>query len=230
MDRQKYIDEVNRQLNDERYYKKVEKEQHNLTKLKIEECVNEIQENNVSITKQFDMFPSTIRTPQFYILPKTHKSYDEKLPLGYPGRLIVSACSSSTENIAKYLDFILNPYMQTLPSYIKDTTDFINKVRNLKLNKDTYIVTLDVSSLYTNIPHNEGIESCIYFLQKDKGNNNIKANDIRKLLNIVLHNNCFDFNDQSYLQTMGTAMGSPMAPSYASLVMGRLEEQFLNST
>ena len=120
--------------------------------------------------------------------------------------------------------------MQSFPSYIEDTTDFINKVRNLKLNKDTYLVTLDVSSLYTNIPHNEGIESCIYFLQKDKGNNNIKANDIRKLLNIVLHNNCFDFNDQSYLQTMGTAMGSPMAPSYASLFMGRLEEQFLNST
>jgi hypothetical protein len=72
MDKKKYIDEVNRQLNDERYYKKVEKEQHNLTKLKIEECVNEIQEHNVSITKQFDMFPSTIRTIQFYILPKTH--------------------------------------------------------------------------------------------------------------------------------------------------------------
>jgi hypothetical protein len=68
------------------------------------------------------------------------------------------------------------------------------------------------------------------FLQKDNGNNNIKANDIRKLLNIVLHDNCFDFNDQSYIQTMGTTVGSPMAPSYASLFMGRLEEQFLNST
>ena len=57
----------------------------------------------------FDVFSSEIRTQQFYILPKTHKERDENLPIGYPGRPIVSACNSSTDNISKYVDYVLNP-------------------------------------------------------------------------------------------------------------------------
>jgi hypothetical protein len=81
------------------------------------------------------------------------KDYNESLPIGYPGRPIVSACNSYTENISKYLDLILQPYMKSLPSYVKDTYDFWRKLKSLpKLSKDSVIVTLDVTSLYTNIP------------------------------------------------------------------------------
>jgi hypothetical protein len=77
-------------------------------------------------------------------------------------------------NVLAYLNTLQsggNALEWPLLSYIEDTTHFINKVRNLKLNKDTYLITLDVSSFYTNIPYNEGIESCIYFLQKYNVNN-----------------------------------------------------------
>ena len=107
---------------------------------------------------KFDLFPTYIRNPQIYILPKTHKPFDASLPLGYPGRPIVSACSSNTENISKYFDYVLNPAMQHLPSYVKDITYFINKIKYIKLKKDCYFVT--VSSLYSNIPHSEGIDAC----------------------------------------------------------------------
>ena len=123
----------------------------------------------------------------------------------------------------------LNPYMQSLPSYVKDTTDFINKIKDLNLSKDSYLVSLDVASLYTNIPHNERILSCMYYLDKDRGNNHFYTQNICKLLRIVLENNCFDFNGETFLQTTGTAMGSPMAPSYASLFMGKFKEDFINS-
>ena len=230
MNTNKYIEEVNRQLNDEHFYKKVNNNQHQSSQENILKCFEEIKNNNPGISKQFDLFPNNIRNPQFYILPKTHKPFDASLPLGYPGRPIVSACSSSTENISKYLDYVLNPVMQHLPSYVKDTTDFINKIKNIKLKKDCYFVTLDVSSLYTNIPHGEGIDACKYFLRKETLNNHVNDDDVSKLLQVVLENNCFDFNNDTYLQTMGTAMGSPMAPSYASLFMGKFEEDFLNTT
>jgi hypothetical protein len=95
---------------------------------------------------------------QFYILLKIHKDYIKSLPIGYPGRPNVSACNSYTENISKYFNFILLPYMKLLPSNVKDTSDFLRKLKSLpKLSKDSV-------QLYTNIPHEDGITACKYFL------------------------------------------------------------------
>ena len=59
---------------------------------------------------------------------------------------------------------MLNPN-QWRNSHIKDTTDFLNKLSNLgNLPNNAILVTLDVSSLYTNIPHNQGIDACRHFL------------------------------------------------------------------
>ena len=46
-------------------------------------------------------------------------------------------------------------------------------------------------------------------------------------LKLVLSGNIFIFNDELYTQTIGTAMGAKLAPTYACLFMGSLEE-FLN--
>ena len=53
-----------------------------------------------------------------------------------------------------------------------------------------------------------------------------KSRNIRGTL--VLKNNVFEFNEQFYLQTQGTAMGTKMAPAYANLFMGKLEEHLLH--
>eukprot|EP00061_Rhincodon_typus_P008784 g31698.t1 len=53
-------------------------------------------------------------TAWFYLLPYIRKP-------NYPGRPIVSTCSCSTELISFYLDSILSPLVQALPTYIRDT-------------------------------------------------------------------------------------------------------------
>ena len=58
---------------------------------------------------------------------------------------------------------------------------------------------------------------------------NLSIDEIASLIKLVLENNHFKFGDSFYLQKMGTAMGSSMAPSYASLFMGKLENDFLNA-
>ena len=47
-------------------------------------------------------------------------------------------------------------------------------------------------------------------------------------MNLVLKNNVFEFNEQFYLQTQGSAMGMKMAPAYANLFMGKLETHLIN--
>ena len=62
------------------------------------------------------ILPGSDRIPIFYVLPKIHKELNSKLPLGYPGRPIVSDCGSLNENISAYVDSILKPHMKSLSS------------------------------------------------------------------------------------------------------------------
>ena len=94
------------------------------------------------------------RPSRFYINPKIHKQ-------GNPGRPIVSAYDHPTERISEFVDHHLNPEVPKLPSYIKDTTHFLTKLNSLKdIPTGAILVTLDVASLYTNIPHKDGIQAC----------------------------------------------------------------------
>ena len=50
--------------------------------------------------------------------------------------------------------------MQESRSYIKDSNDFIKRLKEIKeLPKDAIIVTADFIGLYPSIPHNVGLEA-----------------------------------------------------------------------
>ena len=49
----------------------------------------------------------------------------------------------------------------------------------------------------------------------------------RSFQNFCTGSNSFQCNDEYYLQVLGTAMGTKMAPSFASLCMDKLEMDFL---
>ena len=69
--------------------------------------------------------PDDTRVPRFYILPNIHKP-------GNPSRPILSSCGSLNEGISHFVEFHLGPLVKKIPSYIKATTDFLNKIRNLR--------------------------------------------------------------------------------------------------
>ena len=121
--------------------------------------------------------------------------------------------------------------VQKSNSFVKDTTDFINKVESLeKLHQSSIIGTLDVTSLYTNIPNDEGIASIKNMLDTERlGDINPKNETLIELLGMVLKSNNFQFNGQNFLQISGTAMGTRVAPSYANLFMTTLENKFLEN-
>ena len=112
-----------------------------------------------------------------------------------------------------------------LPSYIQDTTDFINKLQRLpRLPPSCLLLTLDVSSLYTNSLHEEGITACEEFLNcREK--QEPPTVDLCELIQLVMMKNSFVFNKMNYLQIHGTAMGT----RYINLFMEKLERQFLRT-
>ena len=145
-------------------------------------------------------------------------------------RPIVSSCDCPTENISQFLDYWLQPIMRNLPSFLKDTSQLINELRQLSVEPNTILVTIDVKSLYTCIPHLEGIQACIEALQKAKESNPSQPDTavLGCLLEIVLKNNVFEFDGTFYKQLQGTAMGTKLAPAYANIFMGNLEHNILS--
>ena len=43
-------------------------------------------------------------------------------------------------------------------------------------------------------------------------------------MEIIIKNNSFQFNNMTYIQTLGTAIGTKMVPTYATLTLAYLEE------
>ena len=87
---------------------------------------------------------------------------------------------------------------------------------------------MDVVSLYTNIPHAEGLIALRHFLEK-RIVKTPSTPTLLRLAELVLDMNAFEFNGQFYKQTSGVAMGTKMGPSFACLFMGYLEQQIIES-
>eukprot|EP00061_Rhincodon_typus_P006775 g27766.t1 len=78
------------------------------------------------------------------------------------------------------------------------------------------LVTMDVSALYTTISHGDGIAASASVLNT----NNCQFPDaILQLICFILNYNIFTFDNQFFIQTHGTAMGTGFSPQYANIFM-----------
>ena len=67
------------------------------------------------------------------------------------GRPIVASTTYITTPASRFVDHCLSPILPSIPSYLKDSIQLI-KLAGCKFNKEIFLVTADVTSLYTNIP------------------------------------------------------------------------------
>lgn len=223
MDRQNYINEGLRQLNNPQFYKEIKRNPTKKNTDDIWKFLNILKEKKLLPQHHINfLIPKNCRTPLFYLLPKIHKKNN-------PGRPIVSACDSPTEKLSMFIDSYLKPLTLKVDSYIKDTTDFLQKLNALgQINKNSLLVTIDVVSLYTNIPHKDEIHAAKYALETRR-TKEPKTWVLLRLLHFILTRTAFKFSDKLYEQISGTTMGTKCAPSYAILFMDKLERDFMST-
>ena len=132
--------------------------------------------------------------------------------------------------ILKIYPHLLQPLAQKVKSYIKDTNHFLNRLRSLrKLPQGSILCTIDVVGLYPNIPHSEDLTS-FRRVSELRDNKQISSDSLIELAETKLKNNIFQFDEKTFKQVCGTAIGTKLAPPYAILFMGDLEEKILHAS
>ena len=95
------------------------------------------------------------------------------------------------------------------------------------------MISFDVVSLFTAIPVDRACERIWNKLKQDNTlgqRSKLSIDDIIKLLRFTLSNSYFTFNNETYKQIHGCAMGSPVSPIVANLCMEEIEELALYQT
>ena len=104
---------------------------------------------------------------------------------------MISNCGTPTEKASEFLDYHLKPMMQRGKSYIKDSGDFINKIKSLQnIPEGAILVTADVVGLYPSIPHEAGLKALREALD-NRENKQTPTENVLKMVEFVLKNNYF---------------------------------------
>lgn len=222
MDKENYVFEINRQLNDNKYYKKINEPIYLDNAVVISQILNKLKAEKFIDQDQFEYLSGPInpRPRTFYILPKIHKPLSKwtisgKMPEGRP---IVSDINSESYRASQYLESFLAPLANKHASYLKNSYDFVNKIRNAVVPGECLIVTADVSALYTNM-HHDRIVSSIRQAFQNFPDPTRPDNILLELLDFILKHNDFEFNNQNYLQICGCPMGKIIGPSAANIYL-----------
>ena len=133
-----------------------------------------------------------------------------------PLSLITSCCSTAIERLSAFTEFYLKPLFQSLPSFIKDCTDSINKIQALNAKGPfpvgSLLVSWDVVSMFPYIDNNLGITAV------DSRSFKFPSTDcIGEAAEICLRVNHRHFSEQNFVQKHGTAMGPKMHVTRISL-------------
>ena len=91
------------------------------------------------------------------------------------------------------------------------------------------MVSLDVESLFTNIPLDECIDLAVRYIKEDKTDIKLSATELKTLLCFATAQTHFLFKGSFYDQVDGVSMGSPLAPVLANLFMGHNEKDWIEN-
>ena len=179
-DRSTYVAEGKSHLADTSTYKPIDSDPTASIAKNIGELVDSMEEAGyIDTYTHAYLHPSDkVKTQRMYFLKKLHKN-----PHGI--RPIVSGCSGPTERVSSFLDHIIKPLVPTIPSYIKDSPHLISLLENAPIPSNAILATIDVSSLYTNIPQDEGTEACLDAIDTTEASH-IPRDVLRQLFEIVL--------------------------------------------
>ena len=215
LDRKLYDNTIQELISDTSKFEKLNEDPNLKREASLQRFLHKLKQKNFFNENEFDkLYPSGSAPARIYGTPKMLKfSPSDSFPKLRP---IVSSIGTFNYNLARFLCDLLSPLV---PNYYscKDTFSFVSQIKNANLSKK-FLVSYDVTSLFTNIPLQETIDIAINLIFNHNPNLNITKKEVSN------SNNSSKF----YNQIDGVAMESPLAPVLANIFMDFYESKWLN--
>ncbi len=170
--------------------------------------------------------------PQFYVLPKVHKTGRLRI------RPIVSNCDIYCDKLLIHLKTILNLVFRG-DYTVKNSYEFVEKLDRIELDPDDRLVSYDVESLFTKVPVDDTLQiverrlrtliTTEEGLAQYEETTTLTVDAFMALLRLVVKDFYFMWHGQLFRQKQGLPMGSRLSPVLANIFLEELEEVVLNS-
>jgi hypothetical protein len=158
--------------------------------------------------------------PRINAYIKTHK---ENKPI----RPVIDNTQAPSYKIAKFLNTRIKEYLNLPNTYtIENSYERAQELHKIQIKENYKMVTLDIKDLYVNLPKQGIIQSTIFWLDRNNINKKTKK-QIIQLLNTIIEQNYFQYNNQYFRPKNGIAMGSPISGTLAEIYLQQTEELYI---
>ena len=224
LNRDEYIKGMTERISDKEKLRKLKQNPTLKRERALQRTLREINKKNVfSDTQYSNSYPKGSKPARLYGTPKIHKAFlPGSLP---PSRPIVSSIGTYNYNLAQYLGSLLSSHTPSDYS-TKDRFTFIEEIKSVSV-AHTFLISFDITSLFTNIPLSEAINFAISLIFENNLDIKFTKCELRKLFRIATSETHFAFNGSIFDQIDGVAMGSPLASVLANLFMGFHEQNWI---
>ena len=222
MDKTTYENKLEVLISDAQKFKRCDKNQTKLVKDNLNKLINELKKDSPHLYYSLRRV-GDYKNGHLYGLPKIHKNANDP-----PLRPIISMCGTVTHEISQYLNSIIRPYIDTR-HMINSGDELLIDLQGRKIESNQKLVSLDVTSLFTNVPVMTTINLILEKMYRGVTlpPPKIPESTMKQLLQICTTETPFSFKNETFIQTDGVSMGSPLGPTFADMYMSEIENKIL---
>lgn len=199
-------------MEDESTYKVLRRDPTSGLLTKTRQLVTNLYEaGKIGLIQKKQLINSASLPPKVYGLPKIHKE-------GVPLRPVVSYINSPTCELARAMAKVLSPLGESVYN-VKNSSEVVELVSRMQLPPGFILVSLDVVSLFTNVPVDLVREEVNDRFGEIRDHTPLEKEDVLKLLDFCLSAGYFVYEGNFYQQIDGVPMGSPLGSISADVVM-----------
>ena len=224
LDKEDYVTKMNTILNDHATFEKLSHLDPLKNNLLLEDKVNRflkklINDGYITENEYRNLYSTGSNPGVMYGLPKVHTP-------NTPLRPVLSSFKTHNYKLAKFLIPFIDNFSKNGFS-LSNSYEFFDDIKKLKLPKDSFIVSLDIVSLYTNVPVTEVIDITTNLMYDNGDFRNMPKGDFRKFIKLAIEDSYFIFNETYYKQIDGLAMGCPLSATLANIFLCFHESKWL---